>query len=266
MGGAPHAQRVMIFKRTVAKLRAQDWVAIAIELLIVIIGVFVGIQAANWNQARVERLQTERMLSELQPGLEHFIGFFDTAKPYYATTRAYADNAFAGWRGDPGVSNEQFVISAYQASQVYGLEINAVNWARIFGGDQVRSIDDPDIRRGLASLMSVDFADVGPAAVRTRYREQVRKVIPEDIQDLIRDRCGDRPIPGRPLLAHLPATCDLDLAPDRWAEAAAALRAHPDLVGELRWHLAAVATFLFNMGKIDQRTRNLSNGIRKLEG
>jgi hypothetical protein len=256
----------MIFKRAIAKLRVQDWAAITIELLIVIVGVFIGTWVANWNQARIERRQTEQMLSELQPGLEHFIGFFDTAKPYYATTRAYADTAFAGWRRDPAVSDEQFVISAYQASQVYGLEINAVNWARIFGSDQLRNIESAQIRRGLASLMSVDFADVGPAAVRTRYREQVRQVIPEDIQDMIRDRCGDRPIPKRPLLAHLPATCELDLPADRWAAAASALRARPDLVGELRWHRAAVATFLFNMGKIDQRTRNLSEGIRKLEG
>ena len=185
----------MILRRLTANLRAQNWTAIAIEFLIVVVGVFLGTQVSNWNQSRIERRQTERMLSELQPGLQHFIGFFDTAKPYYATTRAYAKTAFAGWRGDPRVSDSQFVISAYQASQIYGLEINAVNWARIFGSDNLRSIDNAEIRRGLASLMSVDFADVGPAAVRTRYREQVRQVVAENIQDLIRDRCGDRPCP-----------------------------------------------------------------------
>lgn len=255
----------MIFRRAAAKLRAQDWTAIAIELLIVIIGVFVGTWVANWNQARLEKAQTERMLTELRPGLEHFIGFFDTAKPYYAATRVYADTAFAGWRGDSKVSDSQFVISAYQASQVYGLEINAVNWARIFGADELRNIDDAEIRRGLASLMSADFADVAPNAVRTRYREQVRQAIPEDVQDAIREKCGDKPIPERPLLAFLPTNCHVDLPDERWRQAARALRSRPELVGELRWHLAAVATFLFNMGKIDQRTRQLNDGIAKLE-
>ncbi len=45
----------MIFKRAVARLGAQDWLAIAIELAIVIIGVFIGIWVANWNQERSER-------------------------------------------------------------------------------------------------------------------------------------------------------------------------------------------------------------------
>jgi hypothetical protein len=39
----------MIFKRAVARLRAQDCVAITIELAIVVIGVFLGTQVANWN-------------------------------------------------------------------------------------------------------------------------------------------------------------------------------------------------------------------------
>src|SRR5215213_8173169 len=96
----------MIFKRAIAKLRVQDWAAISIELLIVIVGVFIGTWVANCNQARIERRQTEQTLSELQPGLEHFIGFFDTAKPYYNTTRAYADSAFAGWRRDPRITDD----------------------------------------------------------------------------------------------------------------------------------------------------------------
>ena len=252
-------------QRILQQFSERDWYGIAIEVAIVIAGVFVGTQVSNWNQARIERLQTEQMLKELRPGLEHFVGFFDTAKPYYATTRAYAATAFAGWRLEPEVSDQQFVISAYQASQIYGLEINAVNWARIFGSDQLRSINDAEIRRGLASLMSVDFADIGPAFLRTPYRQQIRQVIPEDVQDAIRDGCGDRPISGRPMLFHLPAQCEVDLPADQWAEAAAALRQRPELVGELRWHLAAVAAFLFNVEKVDQRTRDLSEGIRKLE-
>lgn len=37
----------MFFKRTAARLRTQDGLAITIELAIVIIGVFIGTQVAN---------------------------------------------------------------------------------------------------------------------------------------------------------------------------------------------------------------------------
>ena len=57
----------MIFKRTVAKLRAQDWLAIVIEVGIVIIGVFVGNQVSNWNDDRVEQRENVQILQNLKP-------------------------------------------------------------------------------------------------------------------------------------------------------------------------------------------------------
>lgn len=236
----------MILRRLSANLRAQNWTAIGIELLIVIVGVFLGMSVSNWNQARLERQESQRMLVQLVPELESQLAFFDSAKDYYGTTRRFVDTALRGWTGDRGVSDEQFVIAAYQASQIYGIGTNAVNWTAIFGGDQLRNIDDPRLRRNLSLVLSSDYDAVGFNAVATPYREQVRRVIPIELQDRIRTVCGDRPPSDDSTLSVLPKTCPLKLAPAEAASAAAALRARPDLVGELRWHLAAVATFVAN--------------------
>ena len=253
----------MIYKRFAANLRAQNWFAIGIELAIVIIGVFIGTQVSNWNQARLEKLATERMIEELKPGLRSFIDFFETAKIYYAITGDYADSAFKGWDENPGVSDEQFVISAYQASQVYTFGVNAVNWTQVFGGGQLSNIGDPELRRGLANLMTLNFDMIDMPAVDTPYRQNVRQVIPEDIQDAIRSRCGDTVIPDKPLTQQLPAECDLDFPASRWANAASALRAEPTLARQLRWHRAAVAAFLSNMDLFERQTREVVARIGK---
>ena len=252
----------MIFKRAVAKLRAQDWMAITLELMIVIIGVFVGIQAANWNQARLERRATEHLLAELKPALHNFVNYFDTAKPYYAITRRYADVAFRGWARDPAVSDEQFVIAAYQASQIYVLGLNGSSWTAIFGSERLPNIEDADVRHELASLMTLNYPSI-EAELSTEYRENVRQVIPEGIQDAIRAQCGDQPVPDRPLNVQLPASCQLQLQSGQVAEAAAALRSHRELVGELRWHRASVAAFLADMGAVEALTRNLLDRIER---
>ena len=171
--------------------------------------------------------------------------------------------AFAGWRGDPAVGDEQFVIAAYQASQIYTFGINGENWAAIFGGDRLRDIDSVEVRRGLTGLMTFNYDNIDLPAIATPYREQVRRVIPVDIQDAIRATCSDKPVRGRLLVLYLPPTCDLDIPKDRYAAAAAALRAHPELVGELRWHRAAVAAFLENLEIMDQQTRELRQAIDK---
>jgi len=61
----------------------------------------------------------------------------------------------------------------------------------------------------------------------------------------------------------LPATCDLDVSDAKFAAAAAQLRAHPDLVGELRWHRASVSAFMADYGTVDQQTRKLQDAIGK---
>jgi hypothetical protein len=251
----------MILRRIVEHLKKQDWAAIALELAIVIIGVFIGMQVSNWNQQRIEKRETAQLLLELRPALKSFADFFDTAKPYYATSRRYSETAFAGWRGDPTVSDEQFVIAAYQASQIYTFGVHGENWASIFGGDRMRDIGSVEVRRGLTNLMTLPYDQIDLATVSTPYREQVRKVIPEDIQDAIRAECGDARIPDMPLAFRLPATCDLNFPGARFVSAAAALRARPELVGELRWHRAAVAAFLENLETIDGQTRQLQRAI-----
>lgn len=253
----------MFLRRIVQNLKTQNWTALWLDLLIVIIGVFIGTQVSNWNQARNERRETERLLLELKPALSSFTDFFEAAKTYYATTRAFSDRAFAGWRGDPAVSDEQFVIAAYQASQIYTLGLKGETWTSIFGGDRLREIENVDLRRGLATLMTVSYDQIDAVVIDTSYREDVRRIIPEDIQDAIRANCGDQRIPERPPTVRLPATCDLDLADARFAAGAAALRLRPELIGELRWHRAAVAAFMDDYETIDLQVRQLQRQIDK---
>ena len=251
----------MFLRRIIEHLKTQNWTAVALDLGIVIVGVFIGTQVSNWNEERIEKRETAQLLLELRPALQSFADFFDTANVYYATTRRYSETAFAGWRGDPLVSDEQFVISAYQASQIYIFRVNGENWASIFGGGQLRDIGSAEVRRRLTNVMTFDYEQINLAAIATPYREHVRSVIPEDIQDAIRGECGDKPIDEQLVLLTLPPTCDLAIPESRFATAAEALRGEPQLVGELRWHRAAIAAFRINLQAIDAQTKLLQQAI-----
>jgi len=253
----------MILRRLTANLRAQNWTAIAIEFLIVVLGVFIGTQVANWNQQRTERRETQRMLVQLVPELQSQLEFFDSVHTYYATSRIYADQALAAWNGDRRVSDEQFVIAAYQASQVTGIGTNAENWAITFGGDQLRNIENPKVRRNMELMLTSDYSTVTFESVATPYRENVRRVIPIKVQDDIRRACGDRNVPGKHgfVLVVLPKACGLRIEPAEAATIAAALRARPDLLGELNWHLAAIAVLLTNAEILEIPIRQLHRDL-----
>lgn len=56
----------MILRRVMAHLRKQEWTAVAIDFLIVVIGVFVGMQVSNWNADAADRRALAAAIGRLQ--------------------------------------------------------------------------------------------------------------------------------------------------------------------------------------------------------
>jgi hypothetical protein len=131
----------------------------------------------------------------------------------------------------------------------------------VLGADRLHSIDDPDLRFSLTFLMTSDYSLIDQPAVDTPYRRNVRRVIPVEIQDAIRAQCGDRRVNANLYSLTLPATCDLKVPNDDAAAAAAALRRHPDLLEDLQFHVAAVATFLENITPFEAAAQRVGNRI-----
>ena len=65
----------MILRRVITHVRNQEWTAIGIDFLIVVLGVFVGIQVSNWNAARADvrlgQAYVARLLTDLHEDREN---------------------------------------------------------------------------------------------------------------------------------------------------------------------------------------------------
>lgn len=55
----------MIFRRIATHIKDQNWIAVAIDFVIVVIGVFVGLQLQDWNDNRKERQDEYELLARL---------------------------------------------------------------------------------------------------------------------------------------------------------------------------------------------------------
>ncbi len=55
----------MILRRIIAHFRKQEWTAIALDFVIVVVGVFVGLQAQAWNESRQDRVQERAYIERL---------------------------------------------------------------------------------------------------------------------------------------------------------------------------------------------------------
>jgi len=60
----------MILRRLAQSIRRQDWFTVALEVVIVVLGVFIGIQVSNWNQDRLDDQRRAQIIDALVTNLE----------------------------------------------------------------------------------------------------------------------------------------------------------------------------------------------------
>lgn len=89
----------MILRRVIAHFKNQEWTAIALDFLIVVVGVFVGLQVNNWNEARADRALEQEYLVRLYEDMN-------------GSLKDYAEND--GW-DTTRIESQGLVLSALRA-------------------------------------------------------------------------------------------------------------------------------------------------------
>ncbi len=56
----------MLLRRITEHIKAQNWFAVGIDFIIVVVGVFIGIQVSNWNAANAQQRVLDSRLTSLQ--------------------------------------------------------------------------------------------------------------------------------------------------------------------------------------------------------
>ena len=67
----------MILRRVIDHVKHQNWTAVALDFVIVVFGVFIGLQVSNWNAARAERAKEYGYLVSLHEDVQRSIATMD---------------------------------------------------------------------------------------------------------------------------------------------------------------------------------------------
>jgi len=59
----------VLLRRVIEHVKSQNWLAVGLDFVIVVVGVFIGIQVSNWNDFRRDRADERLVLEELRQSL-----------------------------------------------------------------------------------------------------------------------------------------------------------------------------------------------------
>ena len=98
----------MIINRLSTLIRRQDWSSLTIEMLVLMVGIFAGLQVNNWNEDRLEAQRLERQLLSLAEEMKDNLNRLDAYQDQLEKIIADMERFRALFSKDPGeVSSEE---------------------------------------------------------------------------------------------------------------------------------------------------------------
>ncbi|WP_118858175.1 hypothetical protein [Sphingomonas mesophila] len=231
----------MAIRRLRQNVVEQNWFAVLIDIGIVVLGVFLGIQASNWNQGRQVRALANEYRQQIIADLDNNIADLTARRAYYNSAR---DRSIAALNALPAApsptGDERLTVLAYQASEVFTRPLVRGAYDEMTAAGMGPEVADLRLRARLSSYYGAMISADRTFQATTDYREQARRLLPTQIQQYLRSRCGDRVIRhGNGLrTATMADVCPLPLEPALIRLAAARLRSARELELDLNRHIA----------------------------
>ncbi len=236
----------MLLRRITEHVKAQNWTAIGLDFFIVVVGVFIGIQVANWNEARAERQlgrdYTNRLISDLQQDLaaaHSLFGYYD----HVLNSVQEADRLIPTSDSDA----QALVVAAYRASEFNNNPPNRATWDQIVSSGHLGLLPDAAIESGLSDYYKFQDANdaINIRLVDSPYRLAVRSLIPLPVQLSIREGCSDV-LDDLNVASGFVSECRLNIDGSVLEETAETLRSSPAIRENLRHQYSMVASVQIN--------------------
>ena len=143
----------MILRNLAEALRAQNWFTVVLEVLIVVVGIFIGLQVDGWNEARKDRVSEHRYLERIYDELALDI---ESIKESIRVADSRRDMGRLLLRAldDPEVVRAdpyKFMRAIQQASYTLAPTINDHTFDEIKFAGNMAIIRDVELRSGLSA-------------------------------------------------------------------------------------------------------------------
>jgi len=238
-------------RRVIAHARKQDWAVFGIELVIVILGVFIGIQVSNWNVERETNARGAIFAERLKADLREEAWYYQLQIEYTRDVLASAERAVAGLSGQSTGSNEALLINAYRATQYKQRARRRSTYDELVSTGALGLIKSAMLRD--TALQVYNFYTLDNIAMegrQSRYREAFRMSMPNEIQRALGRNCGDRYVTAgdyKGLEDLIDYPCSTGLPAESIDAAVMALRQNATLIPFLRLRIADIETRLVDL-------------------
>lgn len=173
-----------------ARLQQQDWIAFAIDLIIVMVGVFLGIQASNWNQTRQDRAHGREYLDRIRGDLQTDADSLHQHELYWRDTADAGDRALAYVEEGKARAPWPLLNDFYGAGQNWNHSTVGATYEELRSAGHLDLIASDRLRQKLADYYVARADEIRYLSeFSSEYRLGIRAAVPFKMQRLMLGQC-----------------------------------------------------------------------------
>lgn len=145
----------MLLRRVMQHVQEQNWTAIGIDLVIVVVGVFIGIQVANWNTTAIEKRETREALLRLEDDLRMSVAQTESSIDFILKNARHADLVFDRLAACnlPEGDRDEFATGIYRLGKLVSAPFVRTTFDELRDSGRLGLIDNLELRQTLNDVV-----------------------------------------------------------------------------------------------------------------
>ncbi|GGD15316.1 DUF6090 family protein [Aquisalinus flavus] len=163
----------MLLRRMISHVKTQNWLAVFLDFVIVVVGVFIGIQVSNWNEARADRSEEVGYLLALTDDVRLSLASLESMNGLLASQQSALEALYDVHRGQSDPDPEEMAgLIADGLFFLSALRVNETTFDTLVGSGRLNLIGDSDL---VAALQALDSAyDATRVSIDNEYQVTYR--------------------------------------------------------------------------------------------
>ena len=261
----------MLLRRITKHVKDQNWFAVGIDFVIVVIGVFIGIQVANWNDARTTEQDAKEARASLIADLQNDRDVYAVRRKFYLEVKEASVAVEAALDSKLPQSMDQkwqLIYDTVNAASTWPFKPSGQVYDQLLNSGKLGLVSDMRIQRQMRDYYQDAAAEAGVTfKFDSDFRYASRKLIDWELHDYHALGCGNI-IGSDPSeiiedSARYFVVCNTPDLPAEISRTAARLHTSEPLHDDLRLHLSQLDTLLYFIEYLDDEAKTL---IEELEG
>lgn len=259
----------MLLRRITKHVRDQNWFAVFVDFLIVVVGVFIGIQVSNWNEARVTERDANAARASLIADLRNDRDVYAVRKKFYHEVRDIAfrvENTLESKIPQSLDDQWQFIYDTNNAGSMWPFKPSGQVYNQLLNSGKLSLVSTNAVRRQMRDYYQDAALEAGVTfKFDSEYRYHSRSLIDGALNQYNIEGCGniigaDPSVILETAQKYIP-NCPTPELSNHIKDTAQRLYESEGLISDLRLQLSQLGSLLAFLEYLDDEAEALINEL-----